>query len=142
MKLYTVGFIFDANFEQVVLITKNRPEWQKGKLNGVGGKIEAGETPPACIVREVREEIGLSTEEMDWTHTAVLAGPDWKMDVFGLIHKGKNAAVRACTDEQVDWYEVAHLPEATPSNVPWLVYLTKDILENRQIQSVAVAYHK
>ncbi len=39
MKLYVVGFMFTEDEKQVVLIEKKRPEWQAGKLNGVGGKI-------------------------------------------------------------------------------------------------------
>lgn len=30
-----------------------------GKWIGVGGKIEADETPLACVIREVKEETGL-----------------------------------------------------------------------------------
>jgi 8-oxo-dGTP diphosphatase len=31
----------------------------EGKWNGLGGKLEPGETPEECVVREVREESGL-----------------------------------------------------------------------------------
>lgn len=45
MTNYVVGFAFDANRRHVVLIQKGRgPEELIGKLNGVGGKIEAGES--------------------------------------------------------------------------------------------------
>jgi 8-oxo-dGTP pyrophosphatase MutT (NUDIX family) len=30
---------------EVLLIEKQKPAWQRGKLNGVGGKIEPGENP-------------------------------------------------------------------------------------------------
>ena len=32
----------------------------EGKWNGLGGKLEAGETPEECIIREVKEESGLT----------------------------------------------------------------------------------
>lgn len=41
-----------------MLIKKTKPEWQRGKLNGVGGKIEAGETPHQAMLREWKEETG------------------------------------------------------------------------------------
>jgi 8-oxo-dGTP diphosphatase len=41
---YVLGFLFDPSQKDVVLIKKLKPEWQKGKLNGVGGKIEEGES--------------------------------------------------------------------------------------------------
>jgi len=41
---------------QVLLIHKKRG-FGKGKINGPGGKIEAGETPRECAIRETQEEL-------------------------------------------------------------------------------------
>lgn len=49
-------FIFDGG--RVLLIRKKRG-LGAGKINGPGGKLEAGETPEQCAAREVREEVGL-----------------------------------------------------------------------------------
>ena len=43
MKKYTLGFIFTPALDKVLLVHKISPEWQAGKINGVGGKIEEGE---------------------------------------------------------------------------------------------------
>jgi 8-oxo-dGTP diphosphatase len=53
---YTVGFLFCRALNMVALIRKNKPEWQNGLLNGIGGKVEAEETPYQCMVREFLEE--------------------------------------------------------------------------------------
>ena len=42
-----------------VLMLHRRKEPNRGLWNGVGGRIEAGETPHAACLREVREETGL-----------------------------------------------------------------------------------
>ena len=42
---YVVGLLFSPDRNTVVLINKTKPDWQAGKLNGVGGKIEEGESP-------------------------------------------------------------------------------------------------
>lgn len=42
----------------VYLLKKNKPEWQRGLWNGIGGKIEKDETPLEAICREVFEESG------------------------------------------------------------------------------------
>jgi 8-oxo-dGTP pyrophosphatase MutT (NUDIX family) len=44
---------------QVLLINKDRPAWQKGRLNLPGGRIEEGETPVQAAIRELMEETGL-----------------------------------------------------------------------------------
>ncbi len=38
---------------------KKQNDIHYGKYNGVGGKLEADETPFDCVIREVREESGL-----------------------------------------------------------------------------------
>ena len=54
-------FILRSKSEQsVLLILKDRPNSQKGRLNLLGGKIESGETPEQAAVRELKEESGLS----------------------------------------------------------------------------------
>lgn len=59
---YVAGFLFSPSMNSVVLIQKNKPEWQAGKLNGVGGKVEAGETPEQAMTREFEEEAGAHVE--------------------------------------------------------------------------------
>lgn len=39
---------------------RRRREPNAGKINVVGGKLEAGETPGECVRREVREETGIT----------------------------------------------------------------------------------
>lgn len=44
---------------EVLFILKDRPAWQKGKINLPGGRIENGESPVEAAVRELCEETGL-----------------------------------------------------------------------------------
>lgn len=66
---YVLGFAFDASFKHVLLVFKNRPSWQQGKLNGVGGHLEVGECPLSAMVREFKEETGIQTDVHDWYYT-------------------------------------------------------------------------
>lgn len=42
---------------------KKKDDPNEGKWIGVGGKFEPGESPDECMLREVREETGLATEQ-------------------------------------------------------------------------------
>jgi len=59
MQEYVCGFCFDERLQRVVLIEKAQPAWQAGRLNGVGGKVEPGETAADAMAREFEEEAGV-----------------------------------------------------------------------------------
>ncbi len=60
---YVAGFYFSECGERVALIRKLKPEWQRGWLNGIGGKVEPGESPLSAMVREFEEEAGARIED-------------------------------------------------------------------------------
>lgn len=49
----------DTNSHARLLVHKNRPAWQSGFLNLIGGKVEPGEGHEAAALRELQEETGL-----------------------------------------------------------------------------------
>jgi len=69
---YALGFLFSKDKEKVVLIKKTKPEWQAGFLNGVGGKVEQGETYVEAMIREFEEETGVVFT--DWHHGCSMDG--------------------------------------------------------------------
>lgn len=120
-KHWVVGFLF-KNKEEVVLVTKNRPEWQKGRLNGVGGKIEGEETSVAAMRREFREEAGADVPE--WREFALLK--EKQGDVKFLVAHG-DYALESLTDEPVAWYKIDDLPTLpTMPDLKWLIPLALD----------------
>lgn len=65
MNKLVVGFLFSPDEKYVVLIKKNRPKWQEGKYNGVGGHMNSNdETALQAMIRKFKEETGL--EIIDW----------------------------------------------------------------------------
>ena len=59
MKPYCLGFLFNKARTYVWLIQKNKPDFQRGKYNGIGGAVEVGETYEQAMEREFFEEAGL-----------------------------------------------------------------------------------
>ncbi|NQV42856.1 MAG: 8-oxo-dGTP diphosphatase [Candidatus Marinimicrobia bacterium] len=58
-KLATLCYIRDG--EKTLMLHRNKKanDMHEGKWNGLGGKVEEGESPEACAIREVMEESGL-----------------------------------------------------------------------------------
>lgn len=97
---FVLGFAFDLQ-HRVALICKERPDWQKGKWNGIGGRIEPTELPHAAMRREFREETGAQT--IQWSHAGTMRGQCWAVYVFKT--RGVSAEdVRTTTDEEVRWF--------------------------------------
>lgn len=93
---YVAGFLFSEHLEQVALVEKQRPAWQQGKLNAIGGKIELGETPDLAMRREFAEETGMLVE--DWTLFAVLGDED-NFRVYFYTSKGDLSKIEQKEDE-------------------------------------------
>ena len=75
MQGYVAGFAFSPDGENVALLTKARPEWQAGLMNGIGGKIEPGELPIDAMVREFQEETGELVYKEQWEHRVTFVLP-------------------------------------------------------------------
>lgn len=128
---YVAGLLFRGDKREVALIEKRRPEWQRGKLNGIGGKVEPGEEPLQAMHREFREEAG--GHVCDWMQFAVARGSAWIVHWF--VCCDDTATLKQITDETVDWYatdEVPILP--TVEHLCYLVPLALECLESKYNQ--------
>ena len=126
MQRYTLGFIFTSSLEEVLLIHKLKPEWQKGRINGIGGKVEVGERALACIVREVKEEAALQSQEHEWIHMGKLSAADWITDVFVMKYMGDKNDAKSVEAEKIEWFALNNLPENIIGNLSWLIPLAID----------------
>jgi len=123
MKRMVVGFMFVG--EQVVLIQKNRPEWQKGLFNGVSGHVEPNESALDAMVREFEEEAGVKTEPREWDDFAVIEGGEGNTAVHFFSASRDTCAIRTMTDESVGFYSYDPFPVPVVSDLKWLVPLAR-----------------
>ena len=55
MKEYVVVMLFTKDCKEVLLVKRKKKPYE-GMYNGIGGKLEKGETPIECAIRESSEE--------------------------------------------------------------------------------------
>lgn len=129
MKLYTAGFLFSKDGRDVLLIQKERPDWQRGKWNGIGGHIEAGETALECMRREFREETGLDIEH--WNLYAVLKDSQSESFRVSFFYAMDDRIFQAktMTDETVADWPTNELPDTIP-NLRWLIPMALSMNED------------
>lgn len=118
-----VGFLFSEDAKRVVLIKKNRPEWQKGYYNGIGGHVMHGEHFSGAMEREFAEEAGMKV--YGWRHFVTLKNKEVEIyfyNAFGDVDKAIS-----CTDEKIIVFDVLNLPmKEVIYNLNWLIPLALD----------------
>jgi 8-oxo-dGTP diphosphatase len=144
MTRYVVGFMFDAMGNNVVLIKKTKPQWQAGKLNGVGGKVEPGETPHQAMAREFQEESGVLTPPAWWEAFCTLHGDNFEVECFRAFSDVCFRGARTMEGEEIVKGISSLVPDlaragAAVSNLGWLVTMALD-KNNGQPFTAAVVY--
>lgn len=123
MQAYVCGFAFDDT-GNVALIRKQRPEWQKGRLNGIGGHVEDRESGAEAMRREFWEETGVRVH--DWELFVTLEGREWFCEFYRAFDVDLSKA-KTTTDEQVEVYSTLEkLPKDVITNLNWLIPLALD----------------
>lgn len=122
MKKYVLGFAFDPNGERVVLIEKTKPDFLKGKWNGVGGKVE--ESDPdiySAMVREFEEETGVHIPK--WSEAFFIDNQTNQYQMWVYFTFSENIYnCKTTTEERVQIVDVKHLDMYKLSyNVQWFI---------------------
>lgn len=100
---YVCGFAFNEQMNKVALITKNRPKFLAGKTNGIGGKVEEGESPPEAMVREFEEEAGVKTNVLEWQILGKLTFPLGNVVFYmSILDDDRFYDIKTMTDEEIN----------------------------------------
>jgi len=125
LKLCTLAYV--RRGAETLMLRRPDGHSQAGKYNGLGGKLEAGESPEECLRREVLEEAGLVVVEAEYkgliTFPAFDGEDDWYVWVY-LVTRFEGEPEGGPEGELV-WVEtskVQDLPlwEGDRHFLPWL----------------------
>ncbi len=110
MQQVTLGFCIRG---PDVLLGMKKCGFGTGKWNGFGGKVQRGETPRTAMVREFKEESGLSVNTLDLQESALVHFYFDEVHVFDcfvyLVRKWQGEPTE--TEEMhPEWYPIAQLP--------------------------------
>ncbi len=138
MKTYVVGLLFDEPMQHVLLIYKRHgPSCVVGRWNGIGGKIETGESPHQAMVREFEEETGVKTDILDWAKFIVLTSNTAIIHFFYAVDDDLFIRPHTTTDEEVRDFRVDNLPQVV-TNLTWMVPFLCDSSTKHQLGEVVM----
>jgi len=123
MTYFVLGFLFSPDLRDVLLIKKERPDWQAGLLNGIGGHIETKENALQAMQREFFEEAGLWVGE--WQEYCTLLNSQFKVYCFMAV-KDFYDKYLTITDEEVLFRSCDDLGTKVVPSVRWLVPMAQD----------------
>lgn len=133
MKKYVLGFLFSYGGEKVALIKKNKDDWQKGLLNGIGGKIEHNENPSIAMFREFEEETGVKLLDIPITYFGTMKGKNWQVELFKMFSDDLLWKVKTNSDEgEVRIYNTMEVTGYMTgpnriSNLNWLIPMALEL---------------
>lgn len=133
--------MFSKYCHNIALIRKNKPKWQAGKLNGIGGKVEFGETPTVAMVREFKEETGMDTTIGQWTPFLFQQGSNFTNEVF--YTRGDLDQLQNITDEKIVIRDICNInlfDKDLLHNVNWMIALAIDSMRNEGPNYISVGY--
>jgi 8-oxo-dGTP diphosphatase len=152
MKLATLCYIRRDGQTLMVHRIKKSSDMHQGKWNGLGGKLEAGETPEECVLREVYEESGLTVHNPQLkgllTFPAFDDFEDWYVFVY-LVTEFEGELIDS-PEGNLQWIDSAklndlHLWDGDPIFLAWLerrgLFSAKFTYNNGRLVSHEVVFY-
>ena len=92
--------------------TKKEGDVNRDKWIGVGGKFEPGESPEECLLREVKEETGLSLTGYRLRGILTFVCPPWPNEyIFLYTGHAWEGEMISCTEGDLEWVEKSRLSQ-------------------------------
>ncbi|MEW5940784.1 MAG: 8-oxo-dGTP diphosphatase [Chloroflexota bacterium] len=170
MRLATLCYIHHNGCTLMLHRVKKQNDIHAGKWNGLGGKFEPGETPEECVIREVREESGLTIRNPKLVGLLMFPnfkGEDWYVFTFTATEFESQKPVFFTTPEaprsgaektgfwESDEGHLKWIPDAEVESLnlwesdhiflPWIregkFFSAKFIYEGEQMKGYEVTFH-
>ena len=94
---------------------KKEHDANRDKWIGLGGKFEDGESPEECILREVREETGLTLTSYRYRGIVTFVSDRWETEYMHLFTAdGFTGEIGPCDEGELEWIkksDFAALPQ-------------------------------
>ena len=89
---------------------KKENDLNQDKWIGIGGKFEDRESPEDCLLREAKEETGLTLTDYAYRGVVTFVSDRWETEYMHLFTAtGFEGTVTACDEGELAWVEKARL---------------------------------
>lgn len=111
MKNTTLCYIEKDGKYLMIHRTKKENDENHDKWIGLGGKLEAGETPYDCVRREIFEEAGLILDKPDYRGIVTFVSDEWGTEYMHLFKCTEfSGQIKPYSDEgELEWIDKSAL---------------------------------
>ena len=104
MKLTTLCYVEKDDSYLMLHRIKKEVDVNKNKWIGVGGKFEKDESPEECLIREVKEETGLTLTSWCLRGILTFLCEGWESEyIFLYTADGFEGEITECTEGVLEW---------------------------------------
>lgn len=112
MELTTLCYIEKDDAYLMLHRISKEHDVNKDKWIGVGGHFERGESPEECLLREVKEETGLTLTDYRFRGLVTFVSDSWETEYMCLYTaSGFKGELSKCNEGELEWVEKAKLNE-------------------------------
>lgn len=113
MKLAVLCYIISNGKVLMLYRNKKEQDYHEGKWNGLGGKFEKGESPEACLKREILEESGLTLLSYDYKGMITFPNFDGKDDWYIFLYTSSEftGTLIDSPEGHLEWIPLENLKE-------------------------------
>ncbi len=107
MKLTTLCYIEKDNCYLMLHRIKKEHDVNRDKWIGVGGKFEPDETPEECLLREVKEETGLTLLKYRFRGILTFIAEGWESEYIHLYTATEfKGTLAECAEGNLEWVPI------------------------------------
>ena len=112
MKMTTLCYIENNDCYLMLHRTKKKKDVNKDKWIGVGGHAEGTETPQECLLREVKEETGLSLTSYKFRGLITFISDKYEAEMMCLFTAdGYTGELITCDEGELEWVKKSDVPQ-------------------------------
>ena len=89
--------------EKILIAQRGENKSEALKWEFPGGKIEENETPEESLVREIKEELNIDIEVMDFFDENIYEYPTGKIKLIAFYAEWKSGTLELLEHEKVQW---------------------------------------
>ena len=106
MKNTTLCYIEKDGCYLLLHRVKKKNDLNHNKWVGIGGKFEETESPEECLLRETREETGLTLTSWRYCGIVTFVSDRWETEYMHLFTAdGFEGEIRTCDEGELEWID-------------------------------------